>query len=226
MQLLKSAPGRQRGETLMSLLVGLVVGLVVLGGASLVYLSAARANSTTLQLSRTNQELKAIMDVMVRDIRRAGRSAAAIHCIGGASCTDGLVGGSEDWTLSSSQIDFTYDRNANGSQDSDECHGFRRAEESGVGRIEMKTDCTPTWQSLSTPNSTHISNFATTGETRCQSAGSRQLAVRKVRIYLEAQSGGVTRRMCQTIRLKKDAVVDSCSETSLSTSAPFTNCPT
>lgn len=226
MQLLKSAPDRQRGETLMSLLVGLVVGLIVLGGASLIYISAARANSTTLQLSRTNQELKAIMDVMVRDIRRAGRSGAAIHCIGGASCTDSFVGGNEDWTVAASQIDFTYDLNANGSQDSNECHGFRRVEESGIGRIEMKSDCSPTWQPLSTPNSTHISNFSTTSETRCQTAGSRQLAVRKVRIYLEAQSGGVTRRMCQTIRLKNDAIVDSCSEASLSTSAPFTNCPT
>ena len=226
MQLLKSAPYRQRGETLIGLLVGLVVGLIVLGGASLVYLGAARANSTTLQLSRTNQELKAIMDVMVRDIRRAGRSAAAINCIGGFSCTDSFVGGSEDWSVAAGQIDFTYDRNANGSQDSDECHGFRRVEESGIGRIEMKSNCTPTWQTLSTPDSTHISNFALTSETRCQAAGSRQLAVRKVRIYLEAQSGGVTRRMCQTIRLKNDAVVDSCSEANLSTEQPFTNCPT
>lgn len=226
MQLLKSAPCRQRGETLIGLLVGLVVGLVVLGGASLIYLNAARANSTTLQLSRTNQELKAIMDVMVRDIRRAGRSAAAINCIGGVSCTDGFVGGSEDWSVTASQIDFTYDRNANGSQDSDECHGFRRIEESGIGRIEMKSNCTPSWQALSTPDSTHISNFAITSETRCQAAGSRQLAVRKVRIYLEAQYGGVTRRMCQTIRLKNDAIVDNCSEASLSTAQPFTNCPT
>lgn len=226
MQLLKSAPCRQRGETLIGLLVGLVVGLIVLGGASLIYLNAARANSTTLQLSRTNQELKAIMDVMVRDIRRAGRSAAAINCIGGVSCTDSFVGGSEDWSVAASQIDFTYDLNANGSQDSDECHGFRRVEESGIGRIEMKSNCTPTWQALSSPDSTHISNFALTSETRCQAAGSRQLAVRKVRIYLEAQSGGVTRRMCQTIRLKNDAVVDTCSETSLSTEQPFTNCPT
>ncbi len=226
MQLLKSARCRQRGESLIGLLVGLVVGLIVLGGASLIYLGAARANSTTLQLSRTNQELKAIMDVMVRDIRRAGRSAAAINCIGGVSCTDSFVGGSEDWSVAAGQIDFTYDRNANGSQDSDECHGFRRIEESGIGRIEMKINCTPIWQTLSTPDSTHISNFALTSETRCQAAGSRQLAVRKVRIYLEAQSGGVTRRMCQTIRLKNDSIASSCSESNFSSSAPFDNCPT
>lgn len=225
MQLLSNANHRQRGETLVGLLVGLVVGLIVLGGATLIYLNAARANATTLQVSRSNQELKAIMDVMVRDIRRAGRSATVANCLGGASCTDNFAGGSEDWSVSASQIDFTYDRNADGSQDGDECHGFRRVEESSVGRIEMKTSCTPTWQSLSTPDSTHISNFGITSETRCLNAGSSQLVVRKVRIYLETQNGGVTRRMCQTIRLKNDAVASSCSASSFSTSAPFDLCP-
>jgi len=225
MQLLKSMPCGQRGETLMGLLVGLVVGLIVLGGASLVYLGAARANATTLQISRTNQELKAIMDVIIRDIRRAGRSPEAIHCIGGVSCTNSFADGGEDWTLTTSQIDFTYDRNGNGSQDSNECYGFRRVEESAIGRIEMKTSCTPTWQALSAPNSAHISSFALTDEIRCEAAGSRQLAIRKIRIYLEAESGGVMRRMCQNIRLKNDAIVDSCAETNFSNSAPFNNCP-
>lgn len=225
MRLLKN---RQRGETLVGLLVGLVVGLIVLGGASLIYLSAAQANSTTLQLSRNNQELKAIMDVMVRDIRRAGRSATATTCLGGASCTNSFAGSSEDWSIAEHQIDFTYDRNSNGSQDSDECHGFRRIEDatSNIGRIEMKTDCSPSWQALSTANSSHISNFTLTSQTRCLGSGSGQLVVRKVRIYLEAQSGGVTRRMCQTIRLKNDSIASSCSESNFSSSAPFDNCPT
>jgi len=226
MQLLNDAKPRQRGETLVGLLVGMVVGLIVLGGASLIYLDAARANSITLQTSRSNQELKAIMDVMVRDIRRAGRSTAVANCMGGATCTNNFAGGSEDWTVAANQIDFTYDLNANGSQDSTECHGFRRVEASGVGRIEMKTNCTPTWQSLSTPNSMNISNLSLTSETRCLSAGSGQLAVRQVLVYLEAQNGNVTRRMCQTIRLKNDSVTSSCSESNFSTDAPFDNCPT
>lgn len=212
----------------MSLLVGMVVGLIVLGGVSLIYLNATRANLTLMQDSRSNQELKAIMDMMVRDIRRAGGSPAAVGCIGNASCADPFSDGGEDWEVTASSIAFTYDADRDDTQDADECQGFRRVAEDGIGRIEIKTACTPSWQSLtSAGNSTNISNLAFTSETRCLSAGSRRLVVRKVRIYLEGQSAGVTHRMCQTVRVKNNAIAiaSACDETDFSTSAPFDTCP-
>lgn len=61
-----------RGLTLVELLVGIVVGLVVLsaaGGAMMSYMSSYKQSSELVNL---NQNMRALMDLMVRDIRRAG----------------------------------------------------------------------------------------------------------------------------------------------------------
>lgn len=62
----------QHGINLVELMIGLVVGLIVLAAMSAVYLNTARGSRDTLNANRLNQDLRAIMDIMVADIRRAG----------------------------------------------------------------------------------------------------------------------------------------------------------
>lgn len=62
----------QRGTTLIELLVGMVVGLLVATGALGVLLLSLQAQDDNIKLARLNQDLRAMLDVMVRDIRRAG----------------------------------------------------------------------------------------------------------------------------------------------------------
>ncbi len=63
---------RERGFTVAELLVGMAVGLLVLLAVTSVYLTVLRSSSTNLDASRLNQEMAAIMNIMVNDIRRAG----------------------------------------------------------------------------------------------------------------------------------------------------------
>lgn len=61
-----------RGFSLVELMVAMVIGLVVATIALLMYVAIIKANSTSIQSARLTQALQASLDVMERDIRRAG----------------------------------------------------------------------------------------------------------------------------------------------------------
>lgn len=65
-------PKRHRGLTLVELMVGMVVSLVVLWGISAVYVNTYRNSRTTSSANQLNQELRAVVDIMVNDLRRSG----------------------------------------------------------------------------------------------------------------------------------------------------------
>ncbi|NRP46105.1 MULTISPECIES: PilW family protein [unclassified Marinobacterium] len=67
-----NSKSKQSGMTLIELMIGLVVGLVVIGGALTLLLSSLNNQKSHNQVVRLNQDMRAIMDLMVRDIRRAG----------------------------------------------------------------------------------------------------------------------------------------------------------
>ena len=63
---------RQAGVTLTDLLVGTTVGALVLIGISSTYVLGARSTSQNVDQARLNQELRALLEIMQQDIRRAG----------------------------------------------------------------------------------------------------------------------------------------------------------
>lgn len=62
----------QRGMSIIELLIGMTVGLIVVGMVLSVYLTTLDTSGDTLKAARLNQEMSAIMNIMVNDIRRAG----------------------------------------------------------------------------------------------------------------------------------------------------------
>ena len=70
-------PGRARGLGLVELLIGLVLGLFVAGGALMLLASQIDDNRRMLLETRVVQDLRAAADVIARDLRRAGYWAAA-----------------------------------------------------------------------------------------------------------------------------------------------------
>ena len=70
---------KQRGLTIVELLVGMTVGAIVVGGATAIYTSSVRGSNDTLLAAKLNQELSAALHVMSSDIRRAGFWATAIN---------------------------------------------------------------------------------------------------------------------------------------------------
>ena len=67
----------RRGFSMVELLVALVAGLIIVGTATTLYVSIIRANATSVQLSSLNLGMQSLLDVMERDIRRAGYFANA-----------------------------------------------------------------------------------------------------------------------------------------------------
>lgn len=63
---------RQRGFTLVELMIGLVVGLIVLSGAMYVFVGNSESNIYQLRSTRFVGQMRDAMDRMVMDIRRAG----------------------------------------------------------------------------------------------------------------------------------------------------------
>lgn len=62
----------QTGVTLVELLIGMLVGLIVVAGGVNVFTTSVKSQSDNIKLTRLNQDMRAMMDIMVRDIRRAG----------------------------------------------------------------------------------------------------------------------------------------------------------
>ncbi|MEO5361999.1 MAG: hypothetical protein H7838_00015 [Magnetococcus sp. DMHC-8] len=70
--MLKPVDRRQAGVGLVEMLMGILVGLVLLAGIISVYVTTSKANADHLKLARLNQEVRAIMGIMTREVRRAG----------------------------------------------------------------------------------------------------------------------------------------------------------
>lgn len=65
----------QRGVTLVELLVGIAVGMLVVVGSIAIYVGTSKAGREIILANRYNQDMRAVMDIMVADLRRAGYSA-------------------------------------------------------------------------------------------------------------------------------------------------------
>ena len=72
---MKKINKKSSGFSLVELMVGILVGLIVIGGATSVFLSTVTSSASTLKMSKLNQELITAMSVMAGDIRRAGFDA-------------------------------------------------------------------------------------------------------------------------------------------------------
>jgi type IV pilus assembly protein PilW len=62
----------QTGLTLVELMMGMLIGIIVVGGGISVFSLSVKGQSDNIKLTRLNQDLRSMMDIMVRDIRRAG----------------------------------------------------------------------------------------------------------------------------------------------------------
>lgn len=105
---------RQRGVSLVELMVGIVVGLLVVAGAGAMYLSTSRTGTYALRSAKLNTEVRAIADLMSDEIRRATSS------LRGGADNPFAVPGSTDITLhpfggvAGACIVFSLDRNWSG----------------------------------------------------------------------------------------------------------------
>lgn len=157
---------RQRGLSMVELMIGLALGLFLVAGAVTAFVTHMSNSRTLLVEARLNQDLRAAADIVARDIRRAGYWAAAIKgTIVAGTATAGATNPYQGIATTATQITYNFSRDAkratpvvdNNALDTDEQFGFQLA----GGKVQMKVNST-TWQDVTDPTVVTITGFAVT----------------------------------------------------------------
>lgn len=181
---MNSKPGRQSGVSLVELMVSMVISLIVSMSMVGLMVNTLGTGTTTIQMTHLSAEIRTVLQIMSRDVRRANYHGNFIKCFGNLECRTSLDTGDADATgfIKSVSIDdsvatdesdcffFWYDRNSNGNVTTDNLDyvgAFRRALVNGVGVIEMTTDqkTTPSctsgtyWTAITDPNVINVTDF-------------------------------------------------------------------
>ena len=228
-----SVDTRNRGFTLIELMVSLVLGLIVVGGVMGVFMSTYQANAQNIKSVRLNEEMRAVMSLMTRDIRRAGvRDLAWQPSLLG---TPNLFANNVNWVVSrydgtvptNSCVLFAYDSNGNDVIDPTlDRIGYRLRKEGALQSVEMRRNNTAcngaNWEKVTDENIMNVLDldFAVTTE-----PGVSGIEVRTVIVTLDAATHTrslspanltaadctnidvVCRRLVEKIRLRNDAIL-------------------
>lgn len=68
----RGLPARSRGFGLVEMMVSMALGLLVVGGAAMLFLATRQANGSTDNLSRVQESVRTSYDQMARELREAG----------------------------------------------------------------------------------------------------------------------------------------------------------
>jgi prepilin-type N-terminal cleavage/methylation domain-containing protein len=211
----------QRGLSLVELMVGITVGLIVVAAASVMVSGQLSENRRLVAEAQVQQDLRASVDIITREIRRAGSSDTAEEFVWGGSPGTGdaslntLAAAMAPASGSSSTVTFSYRWKT-----APEARGFRL--NSTNGSIEALQGAS--WQELTDRNTIEVTEFTvtrlpdTTAMVQCQQAcpggGGEtdcwpRVTVRSLALTVVAQSRAlpeVVRRHESVIRLRNDLV--------------------
>lgn len=168
----------QAGVSLVELMVGLALSVVVTSAMVVLMGNSVGTTNRIIHSAQLSDELRNVMSMMSRDLRRSNYSANAIFCYGNSKC--GASGGvaqqygnikidgvDANDGVEGSCVSYTLDRNSDGDATNDAPGGFRLNDSSGVGVIEMWTgngqpDCdsnNTAWIPLTDPGTVNVSEF-------------------------------------------------------------------
>lgn len=166
-------PGQVRGATLVELMISISIGMVtVLGVAALVGMGVG-VNGKLMTNSRMSEELKVVIALMERDIRRAGYNGATVLRVAdpenvvsefSSSIVISEYGGEE----ANSCITFTYDADGDGSLDTgtdSEEYGYR-LKDNAIEIRKNGASCTDDgWEDLTDSEVVSVTGLTFTSQT-------------------------------------------------------------
>lgn len=224
---------RQRGLSIIELMVGVAVGFFIIGGAIKLFVDMFGNNRRLLLETRVNQDLRAAADIIARDVRRAGYWAGASAALSGAAPTPNPYAAA---TIGANSIDYAYDRGAGASAAGFSLSGNQIFMTVGgasqpltdlgtvrVTRFEITNSASSAqWFDLA-QNCPCISIAASASGGGCTaaemlalaegSASRPQVGVRWVDIVIEGESPTmptVRRQVVESVRLRNDQVRGAC----------------
>lgn len=227
---------RQQGMSLVELMVATAIGLFIMVGSISLFITNL-GNMRRLNVeARINQDMRATMELITRDLRRAGywaNSVSGTIATGTNNVTTSNVyaavtpGAYVSGTSNATKIAYNFARDANDVLNNEEQFGFQL----NLGVIEMQTSTTSGWQPITDGDLINISTFTITPvETRlpvgdiCMkpcAAGSVSpegtacptLTVREYNVLLRGSSKTdtkVTRELRSSVRVRNDQFSGVC----------------
>ena len=194
----------ESGFTLIELMIGLLIGLIVLSGATYIFVITVKSSRDVMYSARLNQELAAAVSIITGDIRRAG----AWRQVAGNSSPYSDIG-LDFKVISASCVLYNYDEDGNGAIEPDEYHGVRLQnsvlELKYLGTTTNMSDCsllTDQWVPITDDNFMAVTEATFTDESVClingtvsaaapacpSSVGSDEVGfVRKVSVKIKAE---------------------------------------
>ncbi len=239
--MLRAAPGRtprrQRGLSIVELMVGVAIGLFVVAAASMLVATQLSDNRRLMLETQVQQDLRATADIITRELRRAGHWGKARDGVWSAGNTalirdnrysritkdvDSDFADGEE----SSTVLFAYSRSGkesdeNGTRNSAEELGFERVVADGKGVIWTYLGAANP-QPLTDSNTLDVTEFKLTMNVQpirleCPNPCPDplvdcrpELQVRDVRIDITgraAHDSSVQRSLSSNVRLRNDAVI-------------------
>ncbi len=229
---------RNLGLTLVELLVALVAGLTVTSGVLYLYVSTINAHTDTVRATRLEEELSAVMNVMVRDMQRAGFARIALERASqGLPFPDAGQGetqnpfaalaiGDVDGDATPDDFDcilYSYDEGGTTTVSATVLPEFRsgfRLKDGTVDKRQSSSDAEAnlcdgggSWEALTSDWAANIDGltFTDIGPATI-SASSADVFVRLVQVELTGSSGTgdnfVERTLGETVRVRNDQVCD------------------
>ncbi len=207
------ARSRQKGLSIVELMVGMTVGLVISGMAGFYLIGLILENRNVVIETRLMQDMRAAMDVVTRDLRRAGYDQSAHLNVNQNTANPHLA-----ITVTGSGIEYSYSKDAVQTLAANESYGFKL--EGGV--LSLKAGDTG-YQALTDENFTNISEFTITptivqSPVVCASvvASPPRINIRQYAIVMVANNKGAstkdtyTRRLETTVKVRNDWPTGSC----------------
>lgn len=150
-----------RGLSLVEAMIGIAVGMVVVAGALTLFVYNLGNSRRLMTEVRLNQDLRAAVDVVARDLRRAGYWGNAIQgtlAIGAGAATAQNPYSGMTFAAGNS-VTYQYSRDAveNNALDAPEQFGFRVQ----AGVLQMQTT-SGTWQDLTDAKAVTVTAFSLT----------------------------------------------------------------
>jgi prepilin peptidase dependent protein B len=213
---------KQNGITLIELMIAMAIGLIVTAAVIALFISVLSANTTNLNEIRLNQELRAVMSLMTRDVRRAGYNgtSATNTAVNPFSSEAGAVSDTV-LTISGDTINFAYDADGDGVlgngtnlDNDDEVFGYRLTANTVQYCQGDATfaNCASNWQALTDPSVVGITGLSFIDTIVTENAGTTaEVDVRQITIALSGQwvkDTTFTRTITETIKLRNEHFAD------------------
>lgn len=210
------------GFTLIELLIALVISTLLLSGLLALFGANVGHYNKTMNYNRLNEQLKAALEIMANDIRRAGYWANASNDVATNQNNNPFMTSTTDVSVNANNncILFSYDHGNNGSLPAisanydDDRYGFQLSNNAIQSRPPGAAfSCAASgWENVTDPNIITITNltFTLINSTITTGPGSQGIRMRSVDISVTGQLANdstVSRTLTQHVRIRNDKFI-------------------